>query len=162
VAVQAAAAMAETSPIPAAATPATYYPNIIVNGNSAKCLEIENSSPSNGARAQQWTCVGQAGAYWGLRYLDQTTFNIINLGSNKCLEIENSSSSNGARAQQWDCLGQSGARWRFGTGNNWDLIINASGKCLEIENSSKLNGARAQQWTCLGQPGSSWFLNFIP
>lgn len=35
-----------------------------VNANSGKCLEIANSSKSNGARAQQWTCKGQAGAKW--------------------------------------------------------------------------------------------------
>lgn len=38
-----------------------YY---LVNANSGKCLEIENSSKSNGARAQQWSCNGQLGAYW--------------------------------------------------------------------------------------------------
>lgn len=35
-----------------------------VNSRSGKCLEIENSSKRNGARAQQWTCRGQAGSKW--------------------------------------------------------------------------------------------------
>lgn len=35
----------------------TYY---LVNAHSGKCLEIENSSTANGARAQQWDCKGQA------------------------------------------------------------------------------------------------------
>ena len=33
---------------------------------SGGCLEISNSSSSNGARAQQWSCVGQSGAQWSL------------------------------------------------------------------------------------------------
>ncbi|MEU7154960.1 RICIN domain-containing protein, partial [Streptomyces chrestomyceticus] len=37
------------------------------NAKSGKCLEVENSSTKNGARAQQWDCKGQAGASWNLR-----------------------------------------------------------------------------------------------
>ncbi|MEU7233375.1 RICIN domain-containing protein, partial [Streptomyces chrestomyceticus] len=79
------------------------------NAKSGKCLEIENSSTKNGARAQQWDCKGQAGAGWYLLDLGGGNWSIVNAKSGKCLEIENSSTKNGARAQQWDCKGQAGS-----------------------------------------------------
>ncbi|WP_158727421.1 RICIN domain-containing protein [Streptomyces sp. NRRL S-31] len=147
------AAAAHNAPL--AANAATY---MIVNAHSRKCLEIENSSKRNGARAQQWTCNGQAGSKWHLKSVSRVDVYFVNAHSGKCLEIENSSKRDGARAQQWACNGQAGSKWRVGKSDTGDLyIINArSGKCLEIENSSKRNGARAQQWTCNGQAGSKW------
>ncbi len=78
----------------------------IIRNHSGKCLEIENSSKRNGARAQQWTRNGQAGAKWKPGTLGGNRAEIINVRSGKCLEIENSSKRNGARAQQWTCDGQ--------------------------------------------------------
>ncbi|TQE19226.1 hypothetical protein Sipo8835_39790 [Streptomyces ipomoeae] len=53
------AAAAHNAPLAAKAAAAAF-----VNAHSGKCLEIENSSKRNGARAQQWTCKGQAGSKW--------------------------------------------------------------------------------------------------
>jgi hypothetical protein len=123
-----------------------------------KCLEVENSSGSNGARVQSWNCNWQNGAYWRLVPKSDGYYEIRNY-SGKCLEIENSSKANGARAQQWECKGQAGSRWRFKAGTRGNIVINkSSGKCLEIENSSLSNGARAQQWDCKYQDGSNWYV----
>ncbi|MBB5118033.1 RICIN domain-containing protein [Streptomyces eurocidicus] len=120
----------------------------------AKCLEIENSSVSNGARAQSWGCRGQAGAYWYMRTKSDGTFELVNRNSGKCLEIENSSKSNGARAQQWECVGNDTQRWYWGRSSS---LVNAnSGKCLEFADSSWSNGARAQQWEYAYIDGQSW------
>ncbi|MFG2116698.1 RICIN domain-containing protein [Streptomyces sp. NPDC048718] len=146
------AAAAHNAPLAAKATAFE-----IRNTHNLKCLEIANSSKSNGARAQQWTCKEQAGAAWTLRHV-KGIYYIVNARSGKCLEIANSSKSNGARAQQWTCKGQAGAKWRLvlDRHGNWQIVNNHSGKCLEIANSSKSNGARAQQWTCKEQAGSQW------
>ncbi|UNO38819.1 RICIN domain-containing protein [Streptomyces sp. MST-110588] len=138
----------------------SFQPGTIVNSHSGKCLEIENSSKQNGARAQQWDCNGQAGSGWRLQDLGGGAWYIINAHSGKCLEIENSSASNGARAQQWDCKGQKGAKfWLDDRGSYWWIrpTTGSSDKCLEIENSSMSNGARAQQWDCNGQSGARWW-----
>jgi hypothetical protein len=132
-----------------------------IHNASGKCLEIENSAIGNGAAAQQWDCLGQAGMYWQVYENPQYSgiFRFVNNNSGRCLEIEGSSYNNGARAQQWDCVGQAGANWHFPTSasdNTW--ILNNSGKCLEIENSSYNNGARAQQWDCVNQHGAIWTL----
>ena len=130
-----------------------------IKNSSGKCLEISNSSNSNGAKAQQWDCVGQNGALWWLEDRGGGAWYIHNY-SNKCLEISDSSTLNGARAQQWDCVGQAGAVWWFdfrgGDGRYfWIRTVNAN-KCLEIADSSLVNGVRAQQWDCVGQAGAWW------
>jgi hypothetical protein len=118
------------------------------NQNSGRCLEVENSSRSNGAQVQQWDCNGQAGSRWYTRDAGGGYSYIVNMNSGKCLEVENSSRSNGARAQQWDCNGQAGTKWKVTYAKMFGatLITSISGKSLEIENSSRSNGARAQQW----------------
>ncbi|MGW7786453.1 RICIN domain-containing protein [Streptomyces tricolor] len=83
----------------------------IIRNHSGKCLEIENSSKRNGARAQQWTCNGQDGAKWRFVETSGDRLYIVNARSGKCLEIENSSRRNGARAQQWTCNSQAGSLW---------------------------------------------------
>ncbi|MFH8516639.1 RICIN domain-containing protein [Streptomyces gelaticus] len=143
------AATAHNTPL--ATRAATSSPaDWLVNAHSNKCLEIVNSSTSNGARAQLWTCKGQAGSIWRLKP-DGT---LRNPHSGKCLEIANSSASNGARAQLWTCKGQAGSIWRLKPDGT--LRNPHSGKCLEIANSSASNGARAQLWTCKGQAGAVW------
>jgi hypothetical protein len=128
------------------------------NLNSSKCLEIVDSSPTKGAIAQQWGCVGQDGANWIFERTGTAGVVLIRRASNgQCLEIDNSQDDNGVRAQQWNCNGQDGTYWRI-IGVDYDAlnIVNESGKCLEVQNSSKDDGARIQQWECVGQPGSIW------
>ncbi|MDI2125232.1 RICIN domain-containing protein [Yinghuangia seranimata] len=135
----------------------TWQP--IYNGNSSKCLEIENSSGSNGARAQQWACKGQTGALWRKIYTsDDGEFELRNYDG-KCLEVENFLTANGARVQQWTCKGQPGSKWFLYNGDiRGPVYVNAnSGKCLEVENSATWDGARVQQWDCVRQPGAYWW-----
>ncbi|MGK5733214.1 RICIN domain-containing protein [Streptomyces sp. URMC 124] len=131
-----------------------------VNRNSGKCLEIENSSKSNGARAQQWDCSRQPGSKWMVTSSDGVYVNIINVNSGKCLEVADSRRDDGAPVQQWTCAGNDTQKWNklfVQSDPNTRVFRNAnSGKVLEIDGSSKDNGARAQQWENKGQPGSYW------
>ncbi|MEU8582917.1 RICIN domain-containing protein [Streptomyces abikoensis] len=132
----------------------------LANANSNKCLEIENSSRTNGTKAQQWDCNGQPGANWQTRPIDGTgSLNIINAYSGKCLEVADSSKENGAIAQQWDCTGSEAQVWdKLGT-NAPDQFVyrnRNSGKVLEVENSGKTNGAKVQQWDGGSQVGARW------
>ncbi|WP_171168022.1 RICIN domain-containing protein [Streptomyces sp. I05A-00742] len=130
-----------------AATPSGGTARGIVNQKSEKCLEIENSSRANGARAQQWDCGRQMGALW--RIIQRgSAYQLKNEASDKCLEVENSSKKNGARVQQWDCNADSDTQlWEqiiTGRGVMW---INRNSKmALEVSNGSHANGARVQQW----------------
>ncbi|MFC5721997.1 RICIN domain-containing protein [Streptomyces gamaensis] len=139
------------------ATVAPLSNGTVTNVNSKLCLEVDNSSKSDGARVQQWDCKGQRGANWSTQDAGDGYVHIVNKNSGKVLEIENSSRSNGARAQQWANRGQNGAKWRITSSARGLLLQNkASGKILEIDNSSRANGATAQQWDDKGQRGGYW------
>ncbi|WP_190344462.1 RICIN domain-containing protein [Streptomyces venezuelae] len=126
-----------------AANPDTLVQNSSLWGK-LKCLEIENSSSSNGARAQIWDCNGQPGAVWRFNRNSDGSYYVVNNKSGKCLEIADSRKDNGAPAQQWACAGIATQRWFFQFGH----IVNAnSGKLLETNNGSSANGARVQQWS---------------
>ncbi|MFD5932679.1 RICIN domain-containing protein [Streptomyces sp. NPDC060333] len=138
---------------------------LLHNAGSRSCLEIDNSSKDDGAMAQQWACLGQAGAKWQFRPTTaKGVYEIVSANSGKCLEINNSSPDNGARAQQWTCGGIATQRWAIesiGTSGNLNITNVNSGKSLEIENSSKTDGAPAQQWTHAANPNhpsQSWYL----
>ncbi|MEU8545890.1 RICIN domain-containing protein [Streptomyces roseoverticillatus] len=103
------AALVMTAPgMGQAATPGG---DLIVNTltSKGKCLEIENSSTKNGAKAQQWTCKGQKGAFWRAVKVDEpypggARYQIVNVNSGKCLEIADSRKDIGAPVQQWTCV----------------------------------------------------------
>ncbi|MEV6672057.1 RICIN domain-containing protein [Streptomyces sp. NPDC051162] len=129
------------------------------SGGAGKCLEIENSSSSNGARAQQWSCGSQTGSYWKFRNRGDGWYSLENF-SGKCLEVADSRTDNGAPVQQWSCAGNDTQEWKFSTGaghyGNFALVNRNSGKVLEVENSSTANGARVQQWDFADTPGQGW------
>jgi hypothetical protein len=97
----------------AAAEPA---PVPIRNGFSHKCLETNDDAGYNGAKIQQWSCVGQAAALWDFEFVGWYGLDFLyrirhHDHPGKCMEIPDWSLADGAQAQQWDCVGQSSAEW---------------------------------------------------
>ncbi|MEV7729108.1 RICIN domain-containing protein [Streptomyces sp. NPDC087917] len=138
----------------------------IKNAHSNKCLEIENSSKVNGAKAQQWSCVGQSGAKWKLRPLGNDQYLIVNVNSGKCLEVENGWRHDGARIQQWTCDASLGhQKWEYiqniGSGGDLWLWNVGTSHLAEVENSWTHDGAPVQQWTAATNPntarGQQWY-----
>ncbi|MFE5871986.1 RICIN domain-containing protein [Streptomyces roseifaciens] len=157
----AAAAIAATLPgTSQAAGPFDYVPVLIKNHNG-KCLEIDGSSKSNGARAQQWDCNGQAGARWGMYYMENDIYQIVNLNSGKCLEVADSRKDNGAPVQQWTCVGSATQEWqKYDLGNEHGAFLYNTNSWLrlEVDNSSNSNGARIQQWQAAEAWGQNWYI----
>ena len=83
----------------------------IVNTNM--CLEINEASQADGARAQLWDCVGAPQQIWNIERLDKGVYELHPSQSNKCLEIGDSSSNEGVAAQQWSCAEVMGQRWEI-------------------------------------------------
>jgi Ricin-type beta-trefoil lectin domain-like len=135
----------------------------IRNGFSTKCLETNNDVGYNGAKVQQWSCVGQSAALWDLEFVRYENFDFVYYihhhdHPGKCLEIPDWSHDNGARAQLWDCVGQSSALWRKHIYGDTFILVNvSSGKCLEMPDWSTADGAIAQQWDCVGQSSAEWY-----
>lgn len=141
----------------------------LVNVNSGKCLEVPDHSTADGARAQQWTCVGARSQNWVWYHLGTTHVEgpgsaelrhywITNRHSGKCLEVADSSTANGAPVQQWTCDANApGQVWTVALAWGYDDPYSRRGpvynrrsyhdKALEIADSATHDGARAQVWT---------------
>ncbi|MEU8663956.1 RICIN domain-containing protein, partial [Actinoplanes philippinensis] len=129
------------------------------HAHPAKCIEIPDASPANGAVAQLWDCGDQPTAQWIWRPLGAGRYNVVNAQTGKCLEMNNATTDNGAKAQQWTCGGQAAATWHR---DETTTLRNAvSGKCLETDNNAGANEARIQQWDCGGQAAARWDLELV-
>ncbi|MFJ6380817.1 RICIN domain-containing protein [Kitasatospora sp. NPDC092039] len=141
-------------------TAALDWTTPLVNTNSGKCLEIEDSLLTDGARAQQWTCHGLPTARWTFHWADDA-WEVRNANSGKALEIENSLLAEGAPAQQWTFQGLPTQKWDLVKAPGGYALKNRnSGKALEIDDSLKTDGARAQQWTFYDLPTQKWAFSY--
>lgn len=128
----------------------------IRNVHSGKCLEVSDSDTFDGAKIQQWTCLGQQGSIWYAQLVQGSGFRIRNFYSNKCIVIQGGSNSNGAKAVLWNCFTVNSAVWAMWVGAFTEYHNVTNGRCLEISDSGEGNGEVAQQWDCVGQPGMYW------
>ncbi|MFF2117084.1 RICIN domain-containing protein [Kitasatospora sp. NPDC058184] len=141
-------------------TAALDWTTPLVNTNSGKCLEIDDSLLTDGARAQQWTCHGLPTARWTFHWADDA-WEVRNANSGKALEIENSLLAEGAPAQQWTFHSLPTQKWDLvKAAGGYALRNRNSGKCLEIDDSLTTDGARAQQWTFYDLPTQKWAFSY--
>ncbi|WP_078966370.1 RICIN domain-containing protein [Streptomyces sp. WM6378] len=131
------------------------------NVGTGKCLEVQNSSSSNGAPVQQWSCNGQSGSYWAgyiAGWDGNEPYSVIVNNSGKCLEVADSRTDLGAPVQQWDCVSKPTQQWYWKTGcqGHHFLENRNSGLVLEVNNGTTANGARAQQWGAVGSLHQCW------
>jgi hypothetical protein len=85
----------------------------VVSQQTKQCLEVRDSSFSNGAQVDQFPCAPDGNQLWAFvpnRGYDE----VVNLGSRKCLDVAGHSAANGAWIQQWTCSGSLSQTWTFG------------------------------------------------
>ncbi|MEK2494046.1 RICIN domain-containing protein [Kitasatospora purpeofusca] len=141
-------------------TRAVDWKTLLVNTNSGKCLEIDDSLTTDGAQAQQWTCHSLPTARWIFHWAGDS-WEVRNANSGKALEIEDSLTVEGARAQQWTFYGLPTQKWDLVKSTGGYALKNRnSGKALEIDDSLKTDGARAQQWTFYNIPTQKWAFSY--
>ncbi|GIG58795.1 hypothetical protein Lfu02_31670 [Longispora fulva] len=133
------------------------------NKASHNCIDVKNSSSSNGAIVQEYPCKnpgtsGAANQQWQFQ-----GHQFVVLHSGKCLDLAGWSTADGGTVQQWSCTGALNQSWTsvYVSTNprgseNWLIKSDLSGKCLNRANvgnalyqtacdSSNLN----QVWTSL-------------
>ncbi|MFB8242076.1 RICIN domain-containing protein [Kitasatospora purpeofusca] len=141
-------------------TRAVDWKTPLVNTNSGKCLEIDDSLLTDGAQAQQWTCHSLPTARWIFHWAGDS-WEVRNANSGKALEIEDSLTVEGARAQQWTFFGLPTQKWDLVQSTGGYALKNRnSGKALEIDDSLTTDGARAQQWTFYNIPTQKWAFSY--
>ena len=138
---------ASPSAPPSSSAPGSTYR--IVGVQSGRCIDVPNSSTSNGTRVQLYDCHGLTNQAW--TYTANGEFRVY---GNMCLDA--GGSGNGAPIQIYSCHGQGNQRWTINS--NGTIRGVQSGRCLDVWSTS--NGAQVQLYDCHGQPNQRW--NLVP
>jgi hypothetical protein len=123
----------------------------IVGGQSGRCVDVPNSTTTNGTQVQLWDCGAAAGQRWTHTASRQLTGN-----GNKCLDASGAGTANGTMVIIWDCHGGTNQQWNV---NANGTITNAqSGLCLDANGAATANGTRIILWSCNGGTNQQWSL----
>ena len=139
--------VAAQSGVALAATVGT--PTRIVGGQSGRCLEVPNSSTSNGVQTQLWDCTGTASQIWTYTAAKQ-----LMVYGNKCLDASGRGTTNGTLAIIWDCNGQTNQQWNVNA--NGTITGVQSGLCVDASGNATANGTLMHLWSCHGGTNQQW------
>ena len=119
--------------------------------HSGMCLEVANSSISDGGNVIQSACDESAAQQW---VVSQTNggYTFTNVNSGKCLDVAGGGTADGTNIQQWACLGnaaQSFCLQDAGSGY-YEIVNSGSGKNVDVEGISTADGANIHQWSSHG------------
>jgi endo-1,4-beta-xylanase len=120
----------------------------IVGQQSGRCIDVPNSSTTDGTRVQLYSCNGQANQSW-----TYTSSKELRVFGNKCLDA--AGSGNGAAVQIYSCNGQTNQQWNLNS--NGTISGVQSGRCLDVWSTA--NGAQVQLYDCHGQANQRFTLN---
>ncbi|MCA2229666.1 ricin-type beta-trefoil lectin domain protein, partial [Nonomuraea aurantiaca] len=116
---------------------------------SGRCVDVPNSSTTDGTAVQLWDCNGQSNQQWA-----QTTAGELRYGD-KCLDA--GGTGNGAKIQIYSCWGGDNQKWRV---NSDGTIVGVqSGLCLDAVGAGTGNGTGLQLYTCWGGGNQKWTYN---
>jgi hypothetical protein len=123
----------------------------IVGGQSGRCIDIPNSSTTNGTQAQLWDCSGAANQ----RFTATSSRQLMVYGT-KCLDASGRGTTNGTAVIIWDCNGQTNQQWNVNS--NGTITGVQSGLCLDANGAATANGTKIILWACNGQSNQQWSL----
>jgi hypothetical protein len=123
----------------------------IVGGQSGRCVDVPNSTTTNGTQVQLWDCSGGANQRWTYTAGRQLTGN-----GNKCLDASGAGTTNGTMVIIWDCHGGLNQQWNVNA--NGTLTNVQSGLCVDANGAATANGTRIILWSCNGGANQQWSL----
>jgi hypothetical protein len=124
----------------------------IVGGQSGRCLEVPNSTTTNGTQVQLGDCGSATGQRWTYTAGRQLTVH----GGTKCLDASGAGTSDGTQVIIWDCNGQANQQWNVNA--NGSIAGQQSGRCLDATGGGTANGTKIVLWSCSGQSHQQWSL----
>lgn len=132
--------------------------NTIGSWGDGKCLDLKDSSSSNGAEIYLWDCHTGKNQQWAIA--SDEPVQIRSAFSDKCVDVADWSTDNWASIQQYRCHGGNNQLWNFEVVDArldyYKIISEHSGKCLEVADWSTDNRARVQQYDCHGGDNQLW------
>lgn len=131
----------------------------LINRNSGKALDVNNSSVADGADVIQWSSGSGNNQKWIITNMG-SGYKLINVNSQKALDVYNNSTADGGDVIQWTDNGQNNQRWNIvDLGNGYYNLVNInSGKLLDVDNNSTADGANVLQWSSNGGYNQQWQL----
>ncbi len=122
----------------------------IVGAASNRCLDIPNSSTTNGTQAQLWDCNQRTN-----QAFTRTATGELKV-SGKCLDASGWGTTNGTKAVIWDCTGGANQRWNVNSNGTITNVHN--GLCLDANAAGTANGTQIILWSCNGGGNQRWTL----
>ncbi|GHJ47670.1 beta-xylanase [Catellatospora sp. TT07R-123] len=139
---------ASPSPAPSSSPPPSGGVNRIVGAQSGRCIDVPNSSQTNGTRVQLYDCHGQSNQQW-----TYTSSKQLKVFGSMCLDA--AGSGNGSAVQIYSCNNQSNQQWNVNS--NGTITGAQSGRCLDVWSTA--NGAQVQLYDCNGQANQRFSLS---
>ena len=116
---------------------------------SGRCLDVPNSSQTDGTYLQIYDCSGGANQQWTLNSSGELT-----VYGSKCLDVPGRSTTAGTKVEIWTCNGGTNQQWRV---NSDGTIVGVqSGLCLDVTGAGTTNGTSVEIWTCNGGSNQKW------
>jgi hypothetical protein len=142
-----AAGSTSAPPAPASA-PRTFR---LVGAQSNRCLDVPESSTSNGTQLEVWDCNGDPNQVWTLNASGQLT--VYSGNDLKCLDAAFGGTTPGTYAIIWQCA-DTATQWTFNAGGT--VTNPRSGLCLDVTENGTGNGSPVELWTCNGGQNQVW------
>ena len=139
------------SPPPSSPPPGGQQNVEIVGSGSGRCIDVPNSSTTNGTQVQLWDCSGNTNQRW-----TYTSSKQLMVYGNKCLDANGQGTADGTAVIIWDCNGQANQQWNVNS--NGTITGVQSGKCVDANGAGTANGTKIIIWTCNGGSNQQWSL----
>ncbi|WP_327319933.1 RICIN domain-containing protein [Streptomyces sp. NBC_01235] len=124
---------------------------LVVGKQSGRCLDMYDSTITNGTQAELWDCNGGSNQAW-----TYTSRKELVVYGNKCLDAYNLGTTNGTKVVIWDCNGQNNQKWNV---NSDGTITNVNaGLCLDANGAGTANRTPIVLWTCGTADNQKWTL----
>ncbi|MBK3632638.1 ricin-type beta-trefoil lectin domain protein [Streptomyces sp. MBT97] len=124
---------------------------LVVGKQSGRCLDMFDSTLTNGTQAELWDCNGGSNQAW-----TYTSRKELVVYGNKCLDAYNLGTTNGTKVVIWDCNGQNNQKWNVNT-DGTVTNVNA-GLCLDANGAGTANRTPIVLWTCGTADNQRWTL----
>jgi poly(hydroxyalkanoate) depolymerase family esterase len=135
-----------SSPTASSSSPPTSA-NQIVGAQSGRCIDVPNSSRTNGTRVQLYDCNRQPNQSW-----TYTSTRQLRVYGDMCLDA--AGTGNGAAVQIYTC--HSGTNQQWNVNSNGTISGVQSGRCLDVWSTA--NGAQVQLYDCHAQTNQRFSL----
>jgi hypothetical protein len=123
---------------------------IVAGDDSAKCVDNNNGSPTNGNVVQMWDCDGNTAAQnWTVNSNGTLTID------GGCMDITGAKYVDGTLIEWWPCNGGANQVWQA---ENGEVVNPHSGMCLDDPAFNTANGTQLILYACNGGSNQKWTL----